>query len=73
MQLPAHTHPVEADVEFCLSEYEASVLNGALVEFGERWPEEANGAKAVLAQLIPQLPPEWESFLVTPEWESEAT
>jgi hypothetical protein len=48
----------EATVKLSLSEYEASVITGALVEFS-RHPDEADTANYLRAHLQAQLPTEW--------------
>lgn len=51
---------VEVPVSFSgLTEFEASVLTGALEEFAMRWVEEAPTARALAQQVREQLPAEW--------------
>lgn len=56
----------EVTITLNLSEYEASVLNGALIEFAEKWGPDEGGASAICGQLYAQLPAEWEALPLTP-------
>lgn len=49
----------EAEVTLALSEYEASVLTGALAEFAETYEEESHTASMLAGLLRQQLPAEW--------------
>lgn len=51
--------PTEATITLSLSEYQASALIGALLEFGERWEEERENARAVAGYVRGQCPAEW--------------
>lgn len=44
-----------------VTEFEASVLLGALHEFAENWPNESASVQILLDQILPQLPSEWEN------------
>ncbi len=48
----------DTDITLNLTEYEASVLTGALLEFAERWPDDAHTATYLRGLVKSQLP--WE-------------
>lgn len=54
------TTPVEAAITLSLSEYEASVITGALVEFSDRWPDAAAAAGYLRERVARQCPSGWE-------------
>ena len=56
----------EVTITLTLSEYEASGLNGALLEFAERWDEEDGGVSAICGQL----PEGWELQRKPATWKS---
>lgn len=49
----------ETTITLGLSEYEASIITGALAEMGERWPEEKHTATYLRERIIAMLPAEW--------------
>ena len=61
MEKTADSHDVvEAPVRFDgLTEFEASVLVGALEEFAMRWVDEAPTARALASEARKQLPQDW--------------
>jgi len=61
--------PTEATITLSLSEYEASIITGALAEFGEHWPEERHTATYLRERILPQLPGVWRD---EPEGEADA-
>jgi hypothetical protein len=54
--------PTEATITLDLSEYEASVVTGALIEFAAKWGTPDGDAAAYLRDRVrDQLPAEWKS------------
>lgn len=52
--------PSETVIELSVTEYETSVLRGALQEFAVNWSDETQTATELDMQVANQLPPEWE-------------
>ena len=53
--------PTERDIALNLSYYESGVLKGALIEFAEKWADDAHTARDLLDRVTDQLPEAWEN------------
>lgn len=59
-EIRSEADPTEAHVSLDLSEYEASIITGALAEFGERWGAgEQHTATYLRERVEKQLPEGW--------------
>lgn len=49
----------EVEIRLTLTEYEASILTGALLEFDDSWDADGDTAVALRRDIMVQLPTEW--------------